>query len=213
MSSWTSSLTLQIFKAPENGYSLLAMRVLATRSKNHIIPKIGQYFLRFIPDLFLQMAHVSARIPENCAFTTQHSDPEKAQTTGAPPTAGFGMPNGGLQVVNPSLTLYNDILSHLKDSSAINNYEFADQSLLSDLFEGRWVTLPYIYNALKTIAWEGVHKPIWRDDKVKNIHYILSPKPWDEKEGEETYETHKWWTSVNKERVAEEKKEGIEDGF
>ena len=101
----------------------------------------------------------------------------------------------------------------MTNSSSVTNYEFADQSLLSDLFEGRWVALPYIYNALKTIAWEGVHKPIWRDDKVKNVHYILSPKPWDEKEGEEAYETHKWWRKVNNERLAREKAEGIEDGF
>ena len=132
---------------------------------------------------------------------------------GAPPTTGFGMPNGGLQVVNPSVTLYNLILERMTTSSSVEAYKFADQSLLSDLFGGRWVAIPYIYNALKTLAWNGVHDAIWRDDKVKNIHYILSPKPWDEKPGEEAFETHKWWWDVNHERLAAERKEGIDDGF
>lgn len=120
------------------------------------------------------------------------------------------MPNGGLQVVNPSKTLYNLILERMT-SSAIESYEFADQSLLGDLFHGRWVALPYTYNALKTLP--NIHSPIWRDHEVKNIHYILSPKPWDEKQGEESQETHKWWIKANQERLAEEKHAGIDDSF
>lgn len=155
----------------------------------------------------------STRIPENCAFTTQHANPDAAQTEGAPPKAGLGMPNGGLQVVNPSQVLYESILDRLKTSSAVENYEFADQSLLSDLFMGRWVALPYVYNALKTLRWKDVHAPIWRDQEVKNLHYILSPKPWDDQPGDEVDETHAWWTSANVERLAAEEKKGIKDGF
>lgn len=123
------------------------------------------------------------------------------------------MPNGGLQVVNPSQKLYDQILQSLASSSAVVDYEFADQSLLSDVFWGRWVPLPYIYNALKTLRLDGVHSAIWRDDKVKNIHYILSPKPWDEKLGEESNETHTWWLRANEERVSTEKENWIDDGF
>jgi lipopolysaccharide biosynthesis glycosyltransferase len=121
------------------------------------------------------------------------------------------MPNGGLQVVNPSKALYDLILNRMTTDTAVENYEFADQSLLGDLFYGRWVALPYTYNALKTLR--AIHAPIWRDDEVKNIHYILSPKPWDEKPGEESEQSHKWWTNANSERLAEEKKAGMEDGF
>ncbi len=127
--------------------------------------------------------------------------------------AGLGIVNGGLQVVNPSKALYESILERMTDSTAVDSYEFADQSLLSDLFLGRWVTLPYIYNALKTLRWKDVHHPIWRDEEVKNIHYILSPKPWDENAGEESDDTHKWWQTVNSERLAEEQKAGVADGF
>ncbi|EFW17624.1 hypothetical protein D8B26_000305 [Coccidioides posadasii str. Silveira] len=166
--------------------------------------------------------------PAHCAFTSQHNTPDKAQVEGAPPTNGLAIPNGGLQVVNPSLGVYNRILECLQTPSSTSNYDFADQSLLADLFPGRWVAIPYIYNALKTLRWKGVHSAIWRDEKVKNIHFILSPKPWDEKwrkhaSHEEKIarsangkadETHDWWWKITNERHAEEKRLGIpRDGF
>ncbi|KAF2669797.1 nucleotide-diphospho-sugar transferase [Microthyrium microscopicum] len=153
-------------------------------------------------------------IPENCAFTTQHSDPLTAQTNGAPSTAGLSMPNGGLQVVNPSKATY-DLISSQLAKEATSNYEFADQSLLGDLFHGRWVALPYIYNALKTLRWKGVHDAIWKDEEVKNVHYILSPKPWDETEEKKGKgdETHGWWHEVNDARKKDERSRGIDDGF
>lgn len=114
--------------------------------------------------------------------------------------------------MNPSNETYQLILDQLSRDTSIN-YDFADQSLLGDLFHGRWVALPYIYNALKTLRSPGVHDKIWRDDEVKNIHYILSPKPWDEKEGEHAEESHTWWWKANRERLDDEKSRGINDGF
>lgn len=154
-------------------------------------------------------------VPANCAFTTQHDSPDAAQTAGAPPTAGLAMPNGGLQVVVPSAAVYEQILAQLSKPGATDNYEFADQSMLSDLFPGRWVALPYTYNALKTLRWKGVHDAIWRDDEVKNLHLLLSPKPWDETKEQrgKNDETHEWWWRYNDKRLADEKDRGIEDGF
>lgn len=125
--------------------------------------------------------------------------------------------NGGLQVVNPSKEIYNLILAHM-ESDAVIDMDFADQSLLSELFKNRWVALPYIYNALKTLRWEGVHAEIWKDESVKNVHYILAPKPWDEVDGEgnntSTDPTHAWWVMANQERVALERANGVPvDGF
>jgi len=157
-------------------------------------------------------------IPENCAFTSQHNTPDIAQTVGADPAVGpLGFMNGGLQVVNPSKDIYNLILQHM-ESDAVIDMDFADQSLLSDLFRGSWVPLPYTYNALKTLRREGVHAEIWRDDQVKNIHYILAPKPWDEldEDGKSVSEdpTHEWWATANRERLALEKEKGVKaDGF
>ncbi|KAG0652523.1 UDP-glucuronate:xylan alpha-glucuronosyltransferase 3 [Hyphodiscus hymeniophilus] len=156
-------------------------------------------------------------IQENCAFTSQHDTPEIAQTTGADPSVGpLGFMNGGLQVVNPSTAVYNQIVAHMEADAV--NMDFADQSLLSDLYKGRWVPLPYIYNALKTLRWEDVHRPIWRDDRVKNVHYILAPKPWDEMDGEGRFigtdPSHRWWVDANNERLVLEKEKGVKvDGF
>lgn len=150
---------------------------------------------------------------ENCGFTTQHAHPDEAQTTGPPPTAGIASPNGGLVVCNPSKGVYDKIVDTLKNGDLTSSYDFADQSLLGERFYGRWVGLPYIYNALKTLRWKGVHDAIWRDDEVKNIHYILSPKPWDQTPDTVTDETHLWWLMKNEERLHEEKSRGIDDGF
>lgn len=152
------------------------------------------------------------RIPANCAYITQHSTPELAQATGAPSTTGLGILNGGLQVVNPSQAIY-DIITNQLATSITSEYEFADQSLLSDVFHGRWVPLPYIYNALKTLRWEGVHETIWLDDRVKNIHYILSPKPWEDNGRRSQDPTHAWWWELNDERLEAERGKGIIDGF
>ncbi|KAH9483785.1 Galactinol synthase 2 [Psilocybe cubensis] len=157
-------------------------------------------------------------IAANCAFTSQHDNPDEAQVVAADPSVGpLGFMNGGLQVVNPSQAVYDLIIDYI-NSDALPNLDFADQSVLTNLFKGRWVPLPYIYNALKTLRWPGVHDKIWRDDQVKNIHYILAPKPWDEMDTEGKFigkdESHSWWVNYNQERLKAEKAAGIPaDGF
>lgn len=122
-------------------------------------------------------------------------------------------------MVNPSQAIYDKIVEQLASESATSGYAFADQSLLGDIFYGRWVALPYIYNALKTLRWKGVHDSIWRDNSVKNVHYILSPKPWDEwangriHGGESQDPSHVWWISLNAERLGAEQQGGLAGGF
>jgi len=119
------------------------------------------------------------------------------------------MCNSGLLVVAPSAKSYDVITKTLEDHSKTSTYSFPDQALISDVFHDRWFALPYIYNALKTLRW--CHKEIWRDDEVKNVHYILGTKPWDKRESED--ETHAWWWKVDDERRDLEKKAGVDDGF
>lgn len=198
----------RVQEARATGYSRQATRACAIRSRSRITPRTGICITGTLRRAQLTLH----RIPENCAFTSQHSDPATAQTSGAPSTAGLRMPNGGLQVVNPSMATYNLILEQLSNETSMS-YDFADQSLLGDLFNGRWVALPYTYNALKTMRTKGVHDAIWRDDQVKNVHYILSPKPWDEAPGKCSLEIHEWWWTVDNERRETEKSKGIHDGF
>ncbi|KLO92089.1 galactinol synthase [Fusarium fujikuroi] len=149
--------------------------------------------------------------PENCALTTQHVSPDTAQTTGADNSSGLGKLNSGLLVINPSKVIFDQIVTKMNEAGL--DYQFPDQDLLADLFKGRWVALPYIYNALKTMRDPSVHGAIWRDDKVKNVHYILSPKPWDELGPDGTWKgdkpIHKWWIDAYKSMRAEEKTLGI----
>ncbi|KAL4905857.1 hypothetical protein BDW74DRAFT_177556 [Aspergillus multicolor] len=112
-------------------------------------------------------------------------------------------------------------------SPATASYAFADQSLLGDLLRDRWVALPYVYNALKTLRWEGVHEFFWEDAEVRNVHFILGLKPWEEgDEGQGQNGTaaldgkgkgrdplHEGWWEVNRERLKEEKARGVDDGF
>lgn len=166
----------------------------------------------------LKKAHYPADwIPAHCAFTHQHADPATAQTEGIDPAVGpLGFMNGGLQVVNPSKAVFAQVVAYMENNAV--NMDFADQSVLSDLYRGRWVPLPYTYNALKTMRWPGVHDAIWRDESVKNVHYILAPKPWDELDADGNFsgkdETHAWWVKVNQERLAKEAAGGVpKDGF
>ena len=86
-------------------------------------------------------------------------------------------------------------------------------SLFSQVFQGRWAPLSYTYNALKTKRWKGVHDAIWRDDQVKNIHYFLTPKPWDETPPVHADPTHAWWCEMNEKRKEDDKARGVTDGF
>ncbi|CAG8095071.1 unnamed protein product [Penicillium salamii] len=166
----------------------------------------------------MKKAHYPATwIPENCAYTPQHSAATAAQNTAPPPGAGVGMLNSGVLVVRPSARSHSEITSALQETERIDKYDFPDQELLSDVFLGRWVALPYVYNALKTLRMEGVHDAIWRDDEVRAVHYIFATKPWHEtyKEGETEGldETGIWWWRANWERMARERKAGVEDQF
>ncbi|KHJ30332.1 putative glycosyl transferase family protein [Erysiphe necator] len=150
---------------------------------------------------------------EKCAFSSQHDTPLTAQTTG--PRTDTDLPNilnTGLLVINPSTSTFNYIIEFLRSDTKLK-VDFAEQSLLSELFHGRWVPLPYTYNALKTLRWRGVHSEIWRDECVKNIHYILTPKPWEEIDAEgksvSKEPTHQWWAELNLERRNMEQKSEI----
>lgn len=152
-------------------------------------------------------------VPENCAFTSQHDDPEAAQETGAPASVGVGKINSGLVVLVPSKGAYELIQATLSNEEKTRTYNFPDQELLSDVFSDRWVGLPYVYNALKTMREPGIHDKIWRDDRVKNLHMILSPKPWDVDPGESSEFSFVWWHKKTSERRQDEAARGIKDGF
>ncbi|KAJ5692132.1 Glycosyl transferase family 8 [Penicillium macrosclerotiorum] len=160
-------------------------------------------------------------IPANCAYTSQHPVPSVAQTTAPAPSTGVGMLNSGVLVIVPSAHTYAEITIALQDTARISAYDFPDQELLTDVFRGRWVALPYVYNALKTLRWADVHSAIWRDDEVRAVHYIFARKPWHEEIKPEHElraikgldEPGVWWWEANWERARGEREAGIVDKY
>lgn len=152
-------------------------------------------------------------IPESCAYTHQHSHPDSAQIEGASNKLSLGNLNSGLVVLNPSLALFDRLLDVLSDEAKTDSYLFPDQELLGDVFRGRWVALPYVYNALKNMKDPSVHGKIWKQERVKNIHYIFAPKPWNDSETQDEKGIHTFWHQCDVKRREEEKRLGIDDGF
>ncbi|KAF9346586.1 hypothetical protein BGX26_001890 [Mortierella sp. AD094] len=133
--------------------------------------------------------------------------------------------NSGLVVLTPSWEQYSKILSHFQTVQDLRQYRFPDQDLLNKVFECRWKSLGYGFNALKTLKF--AHSPVWNDQvdelavkeeaeargqekmKVLNIHYILE-KPWDVKDletaksnGNQFVEGYQWWWQAYNELQAE----------
>ena len=95
-------------------------------------------------------------------------------------------------VLTPSVELSTAIRHYLATSPLVPTFSFPDQDLLANFFEGKWKPLPWCYNALKTLR--EIHKPLWRDEEVRCLHYILADKPWHGKRtGGEYEEVDEWW--------------------
>ncbi|GAA5866408.1 hypothetical protein JCM3774_004670 [Rhodotorula dairenensis] len=129
-------------------------------------------------------------VPENCGHT-------QAKLTTPLAAADFSRPthdrlNSGLVVLRPSQSTFDGIVSFLHTDERVATYKFPDQDLLADYFQNRFLPISYRYNALKTLRY--CHAAMWRDEDVKNVHYILK-KPWycQLPESDPDHETHSWW--------------------
>ncbi|OBZ79556.1 Galactinol synthase 1 [Grifola frondosa] len=134
-------------------------------------------------------------IPSNCAHTSvEHptgltSPPQITESSPRP----YTQLNSGTVVLNPSKELFNSLKHFLVTSPLVPSFSFPDQDLLSAYFKGKWKTLPWCYNALKTLRL--IHPLLWRDDEVRCLHYILHDKPWSTPPGTAgEYEVmNQWW--------------------
>ena len=103
-------------------------------------------------------------------------------------------------VLKPSRSKFQEITLRLYRIPDLTSYRFPDQDFLNEIFEHRWIHLPYIYNALKTLS--VAHPNMWDFHKVKNIHYILSNKPWDDYVDDERYMAqYQLWRDVYTEAI------------
>ena len=104
--------------------------------------------------------------------------------------------NAGLLVLTPDEAVYKHMMSELARVTDLSIYPFAEQDFLNRYYQERWRSLPYIYNALKTLSLQ--HPSLWNIDAVKNIHYIID-KPWEKPldSKDSHYEINKlWWDTA-----------------
>jgi alpha-N-acetylglucosamine transferase len=135
---------------------------------------------------------------ENCAYTAldESSPPPAVQEN--PETHSIF--NSGAVVFRPSKPLSDFIFAsfHDTDLGTLRKMKFPDQDFLNSAFRGRWRSLPWSVNGLKT--WRYWHTNIWSDEGVRVLHYIVD-KPWARTIGEDGKagyrgddgETHRWW--------------------
>lgn len=136
---------------------------------------------------------------ENCAYTrlTPASPPCPVPAEGKGPRT-HTLLNSGLFIFQPFREQWEAMLDFLNTSPLIKTFMFPDQDFLAEFFRGRWISVGYQYNALKTMRYW--HPEMWQDSEVRNLHYIVD-KPWSRRvgpDGKAGYlgrdgETHKWW--------------------
>ncbi|BEI79477.1 hypothetical protein CcaverHIS002_0100060 [Cutaneotrichosporon cavernicola] len=116
-------------------------------------------------------------IPANCSFTHQPNPTTLVNVPQPAPDAPrvAHLLNSGVVVLHPRPALMAELEEHLRTSPTVATAQFPDQEVLADVFRGRWRVLPWWTNALKTLR--AVHKPLWLDQEVRLLHYILE-KPW-----------------------------------
>ncbi|SEQ81724.1 glycosyltransferase family 8 protein [Microlunatus flavus] len=107
--------------------------------------------------------------PQHCAYT--HVEAGEPSVAEADPYV-----NGGTLVLQPDRAVYEELLRELAAVQDLGRYVFAEQDFLNEHFRGRWVVLPYVYNALKTLPFQ--HPRLWDPAAVKNLHFIID-KPWE----------------------------------
>ncbi|CAO1625759.1 unnamed protein product [Jaminaea pallidilutea] len=153
-------------------------------------------------------------VPANCAFTPQTypsclAVPTFSLQSDSRPS--YHLLNSGLVVLEPSSQVFSQMLQHLVDNhERVITYRFPDQDFLADFFHGNYRPLPYIYNALKKLR--ASHQNIWRDQDVKNVHYIHT-KPWEAKgrdRGGPDELTHSWWWDVFEAKVRPSRAGGVD---
>ncbi|KAJ8608003.1 hypothetical protein MRB53_039909 [Persea americana] len=137
---------------------------------------------------------------ENCGFTPLSHPSALTESTAVKPDSRptHHLLNSGQFLYHPSEKLWNDMLHFFNTTPLLSKFKFPDQDFLGEFFRNKWRSVPWKFNALKTMRyWHG---NMWRDDEVICLHYIVD-KPWAQRlneDGTAGYkgndgETHAWW--------------------
>ncbi|EKX51383.1 hypothetical protein GUITHDRAFT_65972, partial [Guillardia theta CCMP2712] len=114
--------------------------------------------------------------------------------------------NAGVLVVEPSLEVFEDMISRI---GVMHSYDGGDTGFLNSYFHD-WFTmgeasrLPFRYNALRTMYWLTQKKPgqpagysYWNAvGAVRCLHFCSFPKPWDQRlQAPKGELEQKWWVA------------------
>jgi lipopolysaccharide biosynthesis glycosyltransferase len=148
--------------------------------------------------------HCCYRVPETCAHSRAiPAEPgSDALSTPVQPTPDSFLAwhtiNSGIVVLTPGEEIYNKLIHALHTDPEVTKYDFPDQDFIASQFKNRIKFLGYEYNATKHMR--DCHKALWRDEGVRNCHFIFKEKPWVIPESGGTNEfnhqfrvVHGWW--------------------
>lgn len=170
------------------------------------IPHYPSYWyvhtLSFSLCLLISKENLPYRIPSNCGHTySVPSEPgSDALCTPLQPSPDsphtFHSINSGIVVLVPSDDAHSKLVHALHHDIDVTNYGFPDQDFLSSYFKHHVKFLGYEYNALKPMR--KCHPSLWKDEGVRNVHYIFKLKPWDISKGSDKLDeqfqvVHGWW--------------------
>ena len=130
--------------------------------------------------------------PANCFYSYCRG----VEHTSEPGVVGNYL-NGGFLVLTPDAAVFADMRSVLAGLADLSRYPFAEQDFLNEYYRDRWLPMPYVYNALKTLPFQ--HPTMWDDAAVKNIHFIID-KPWEQtlSPGDRYFALHELWWDVTR---------------
>ncbi|KAG0645102.1 glycosyl transferase [Hyphodiscus hymeniophilus] len=142
---------------------------------------------------------------ENCAYTglAPMSDPTPVPVVGNGEgkeawSESHRLLNSGMFIFEPHQAQWERMLTFLKTDMRVKNFLFPDQDFLAAYFLGKWKSISWQYNALKTMRYW--HSEMWSDAEVRNLHFIVD-KPWSKRVGSDGVAgyrggdgiTHSWW--------------------
>ena len=96
--------------------------------------------------------------------------------------------------MRPSKETFEELHHNLNNNPDGRSWIFADQDLITEVFQGKWKPLPWYYNALKTV--ERIHPQLWDEEEIRCLHYILGDKPWQSRlmVGDQVFgKMNQWW--------------------
>lgn len=93
-----------------------------------------------------------------------------SDSTPSPTPRGHALLNSGLVLLHPSTETSQRLTQYIQTDPTVQTFKFPDQDALAVFFQGKWESLSWCFNALKTLR--KVHPGVWRDEEVRCLHYM-----------------------------------------